>query len=682
MTPEDYNLNPGEMLKVLRAMQVRMRNVALRHIDSIGPRTLRVLQDLDLFKDETPAIGDDVDLAVLRDPHHPKRQNISNGPLVLYLIEGDEPKLMAIELPLFFLSESQDVRKAVLECVKKMLVNNPMFLTPKTSAIVKEYRDALRSDNPRDWRPASVAIYDAFYDDVFIALNGTRQCLTSKPVIEDSLNSYTTRLIHPTVTSLDSISLSVSHLEQDHKALSKRLSDMIAQASNLAELCSTYLAELGFLPFAPSYGLASAVSKWLGLNPDVDVWQEVWGWAHTESSPLSRYHACSVFVLLPGLIPDGKLPDLWNEVVAVVQDSEIRETDHPEYEMWALRRDLARHYTFHLEARLPDNDGGSIGCFAWWFAEQVAAIFPANARAAKFYRENWVKPALDLSTPIWMTANAPIQYSFLRYITFIQQSPWAVALLTLIGEQLENLAPGEQAEEIQAKFNETIVRNAIFSLPFPIETPSDPTFVLECSFADTVLKWAQYQKEEVRKSLLELVSTSQTLGSSAGLCCALRKLGESSLADQVAVCIALKAKVAIDPTVAEDVWEVISDAKWRREVLGKMERKTLAVFIESLNVLLVDNRDKWLSHLPHYLAELCEEEEDEERRQDLFLYVIHTSLASDTVSAVCRLIRGDQKAKFVDYVKAYRSRIEPMLSGCPPWVAGKLRGLLASLYVH
>lgn len=108
----------------------------------------------------------------------------------------------------------------------------------------------------------------------------------------------------------------------------------------------------------------------------------------------------------------------WSEVLAVVKDSDRKGADRSEYEPWAFRRDLARHYTFHLEARLPDNDGANIGCFAWWFAERVAAIFPADADAAKFYRENWVISASDLSSLIWLTASAPIQHSFLRYVTF------------------------------------------------------------------------------------------------------------------------------------------------------------------------------------------------------------------------------------------------------------------------
>jgi len=85
--------------------------------------------------------------------------------------------------------------------------------------------------------------------------------------------------------------------------------------------------------------------------------------------------------------------------------------------------------------------------------------------------------------------------------------------------------------------------------------------------------------------------------------------------------------------------------------------------------------------LPHYIAELCEKTDDEERRRHLFFYVLYTSLASDTVSAVRRLLRGDHKAKFLGLAKEYRDRVEATRSEYPPWVAGKIRSLIANLRV-
>ena len=681
MKPKSQNPDPEKMQIVMQAMLIRMRNVSLHHFERIGPRTLRTLQDLNLIGDVTLNIGDDVDLAVLRDQKHARRHSLSDGPLMLYETEEDEPKQMLVELPVLFFSDVRDVRQAALECIEKIFVKKPMISTPKTAAILKKSRDALISEMPRIWRPAAVDIYDALYDDVLIALHGVRQCLESKPVIQDSLNFYSLKVIHPSVTSLDSISLYTGHPEQDHGTLEKLLSDMVARASNLKVLCGSYIVNLGFLPLAPAYSLATAVRKWLISNPDVDPWEEVWGWANAESTPISRYHACSVFVLIPELIPEGKLPDLWSEVFAVVQDTDSKGAVHPEYEPWALRRDLARHYTFHLEAHLPDSDGASIAYFAWWLSEQVAGLFPADAGAARFYRENWVKPASDLSSQIWLAASTPLQRSFLRYVTFTVQSPWAGSLLILMGKHLDELAPAEQAKEVQMIFHKAMVSNTLFLLPFPIEDPGEPTFALECSFADTVLKWAKYQTEEHKKGLQQLVAMSRKLRARDGICDALRKLDEFGLPDQIATCIALKAKVYTDPILAEGLCEIISDAEWRKDILGGVDQQVQDLLIESLNMLLIDNGDKWSTHLPHYIAELCEKEEDEERRRVLFLYVIHTSLASDTVSAVRRLLRGDQKAKFVEYVNEYRSRVEVMHFYYPPWVAGKLRGLMASMHV-
>jgi len=116
-------------------------------------------------------------------------------------------------------------------------------------------------------------------------------------------------------------------------------------------------------------------------------------------------------------------------------------------------------------------------------------------------------------------------------------------------------------------------------------------------------------------------------------------------------------------------------------VLGTIEERVLGLLIEGFSILGASEQGLWFSELPHYVAELCESADDDERRQQLFLYVIHLSLASDTVSAVRRLLRGQQKAKFDETVQGYREGIEARWSKYPPWVQGRMRGLLASLRV-
>jgi len=427
--------------------------------------------------------------------------------------------------------------------------------------------------------------------------------------------------------------------------------------------------------------MGTVVRNWLSAHPDTDAWREVWAWANASFGPIPRYHACFVFVQYPELVPEGKLPELWKEIIGVVYKPDKKEPEEIEYETWALRRDLACHYVRHLESLLPDTDSANIGCFALWFSEQVARLFPDTQDASRFYREKWVKPPADTSIDIWLAASPHIRRSFLRYAIFMIPFPFAIGLFCVMGEKLEQLAPEKQSEEIRAQFHKSLILHFVSYIPFPVQTPDDPTYSIQCSMAETILRWAQYQVEGERKALEHLVASNQELGSANGLCKALRKLADSKLADQIAVAIALKAKAYNDPSITEGVWEVLSDAAWRQAVLGNVDERVLGLLVEAFSIFQIDNQDKWSSLLPHYIAELCEKTEDAERRRHLFRYVIHTSLASETVSAVRRLLRGGQKDKFLELVNEYREGVESMRSEYPPWVAGKLRGLMANLHV-
>lgn len=682
MTQPEQRPSLEDMQKVFRGMQVRMRNYALHHHGHIGARTLVALQDLDLFEDPVEdRLGASIDLEVLCNPEHPRRMRLPPGPLLLYLTQGEKPKRMVVEVPVLLFSELPDVRKAAFAYLERMVADGSLPVTPKTRDVLEKSRAGVLSETSHDWRPAAIALSDAFCDDVQVALEGARQSLHCEPIIQDSLNTYVPRVIQPAVSSLDSLAPEVRNPEAEHPRLLEIIAAIVREAGSLGDACARYHARLGHLPLAPPYAMSEVVARWTAEHPAAEAWTEVWGWARGAAGPIPRYHACTVFVLRPELIPDGKLPDLWQELVGVVHESGKKGADSVEHEPWALRRDLARHFAYHLEAHLPDNDGANIASFAWWFAERVASLFPDEPASAQFYRKNWVEPAADKSVHMWLAASPHIGRSFLRYVTATVSSPWATALLTLMGSTMERLVPQDQSAETQARFHEALVSCLIGALPVTVESPPDPTYAQECALGETALKWAAHQPEDQRKALEQLVATSRTLGSAAGLCKALREMAGKSLADQVAVALALKARAYTEPTLAPAVWEVVSDAEWRQSVLGTVEDRVLGLVIEALALIQADAREKWFSLFPHYIAELCEKTDNDERRRQLFLYVLHTSLASDTVSAVRRLLRGTQKGKFLELVKEYRERAESMWALYPPWVAGKVRALLASLRV-
>lgn len=673
--------SPEDVQKVRRGINTRMRNYALFQFEGIDARTRVALQNLDILDAETEPIGEGVDPDMVRNSSHVQRESLPAGPLILYTVQTPKPARMLLELPVLLLSELPAVRKASLANLEQMIAEGSMEVTPKTRNVMGEAHAAILSDDGNKWRPAAISVYDALNDDVFVALHGVRQSLSCDPVIKDSLNVFTPRVLFPRVSSLDSMSLEVQKPETQQSILSEIVQSTVAEAQTLGDACARYYSRAGHLPLAPPYGMGEVVSQWMSGHPDTDAWTAVWTWARAAFGPVPRYHACSVFVLRPDLIPLGKLAELWLAIMTIVQPSAHTPQDRSEDERWTLRRDLARHFVYHVEAQLSETEGANIACSGWWLAEKVCSLFPDNSESAKFYREKWVKPAFERSALVWLSANPLIGRSYSRYMITVLNSPWGSSLLALMGSKLEALAPFEQSEEFNTQFHEALVTNMVSTLPFPAAIPTTPTYALELSLTETALKWALPQPEGQRTLIEGIVALGRKLGTTDGFCESLRKLAEIPLADQLAVTMSLKAHAYNTPALTAPVWGILSDADWRNRTLTAVDLPILGLLIEAFSLMAVQQQGEWFTQMPHFLAELCEKATDDERRRQLFLYVIHTSLTSDTVSAVCRLLRGPQKAKFMEAAKEYRTQTENLWAWYPPWVQSRLRGLLANMHV-
>jgi hypothetical protein len=193
--------------------------------------------------------------------------------------------------------------------------------------------------------------------------------------------------------------------------------------------------------------------------------------------------------------------------------------------------------------------------------------------------------------------------------------------------------------------------------------------------------WAESLEGDQKSAMVQIVETSRTLQTVDGLCMALRTLISSPMADQVAVALAMKSKAQIDPSVSEGVWEVLSDAEWRSDVLGTIEQGVLGLLFDAFLIFQVNEGGKWSYSLLHFMVQLCEAAESADRREVLFYGVIQASLAADSVSAIRRLLSGSEKSQFVELVANYRQSVETTWPRYPRWVQGRLRGLLASLRV-
>lgn len=177
------------------------------------------------------------------------------------------------------------------------------------------------------------------------------------------------------------------------------------------------------------------------------------------------------------------------------------------------------------------------------------------------------------------------------------------------------------------------------------------------------------------------MTTSRTLASTEQINSILCRLGDKSLADQIAIAFILRMKAYTDKALESSIGKILSDIDRRKQVFGSAEEGVLGILMEALTILQVQTQEKWSLLLSHYIAEVCEQTEDEDRCRQLFLFLLYSSLASDTVSAIRRLLKGDRKARFDKYSKEFRKYVESMWPCYPHWVQGRLRGLMECLLV-
>lgn len=676
------NSKHKKMTSLLHVLKMRMCNSALHFSKTIDIRSLRVLQRLHLLKIKAGSSDDDIEISILQNPTHPLRRALPAGPLLLYNNKDDASKVTVVEIPVLLLSGNKYIRKEALELLRQLVLTKTFTGTQRTRNILNAQNDLLVTDDYSKWIQTAILLYDVVTDDFLISLHGLRQSISSDPVIQASLNNYAPKVLRPTLSSLDTILLDVMNPESEHDKISNRINKIVAESRTLADACSEYYLKLGYLPFAPKYSMLMIVKGWLDIHPGVEAWTEIWNWVETTPGPIPKYHACFVFAQCPELIPAEKTSSLWSEILKVVSanvnvtDVELAHCD------WLLRLELSRHYSYHLETIIPDSKGDVIRCIAWWLSERVASIFPENPQSAKYYLDRWVEPSLELSRSIWYSASPQTQATFLRYITYALYSPWALSLLSVMSSKLEILRLKEQSVETQAQIINSLLWHLIFSMPFPVnDTSSDPTLSLEIFSENNISRYTDYISVEQQKDFDRLIQMSRELNTGDGLRNALQNLKEASVTEQLSISLAIKAKAYIDPQMSDIIWDVLSQEKWRREILCSVDINILLLLFETFSILQIQTRDKWFYILPHYVADICDTVEDDEKRRLLFNYVLRTSLSADNVGAVRRLLQGTNKGKYLAYIQIFIDRYEELRSLYPPHVVGKMRALIANLRI-
>jgi hypothetical protein len=657
-----------------------MAHVALLHLDAVDARTAVILKGCGLLeRDSLDDRGDQREMAaIVADPSHPKHVPLSLGPSVV--VRQDDTHRVVVPVPILLLSSDPDIRAKAVEHLERMTGHDAMLVTPRTEDILRNCRAIVLSTESPGWRAAAERVYDAVKDDYLCNIAGLRQ--SAELGFDEGIAEYLTAVLRPTVTSLDSINLEFWNPGQQRSAISEFIKEVVGDSRDIGEGLDRYYSRLGHLPLADRFGVGEVVRKWAARSDQVKgVWERIWEWAERTPSPVRRYHACVAFVTNPHLITPEHLPKLWNAILEILYDSSSDEGTAEWTQAWRVRCDLARHYCHHLECRLPGAESERIANLSWWLAERVAVLLGKSPDRISTFGIDRVASESSVSSQIWHLAHPRVVPSALRYATLYCRSTWSVSLLSLLARALPALDPGGLGADDRRRVEATL-KGCLFGM-FPPSPPAEDeeTYAFDRGVHNTAKVWAEtVPPVDPTSTVSAFAIATSKLNEVGEFEAALRRLCSSPQDEQMLVTQALTVRAYVNSAPADLLFELMADEQWRNQVLRDGDDSSVQSLFDALQELTLQKNEKWAWDLPHRFVLTCEASWNKpERRALLFAMVVLSSLSTDSVSALQRLLTPGRRVELSSDIKYWRERIEEVRTLAPPWIGARLRAILAGL---
>lgn len=655
--------------------------LAIEHLKRVDARTLTILQKNDIFTSLNPDEKYEGLLPILTNRDHPDRLSIGPGPVFCYLAKKDPPGAIMLNITEVLFARDIVLRKAVLDYFSYLEDGEIPILTAKNRGLLKTLGGDILSDDKQKWQDAAVALYDALEEDWYCNYAGLRQCLHRDFV--SGVEQYLTKVIRPTIRSVESVTLGVWESSKQKEDIKKTLHEIVNGNSDITLALNEYLIRFGHLPLASDLSIVSLVDGWQSEHENIEnIWDTLWSWADSFKLPLPRYHVCLYFASNPNLVPENKHEELWHEIAEVVFLPNDEESESDWTPFWKMFCDISKHYCYHLETRLPYRNGERIASQAGWLAFQVCRAFTLEKEDVRHLRKKTFLPELINSSRMCQIASPCIQPSSLRYLTLKTKSIFALSLQSVIGNNIESLSPDLINKEDFKKIHNALIGAVLAVYPTFIESDSDEAYAFDQSPLIMANKWITYTNEEgMQKDMMNaFIQGSEKLMKSENLTDLLEKFTESHSGDQIFIATYLRNKVFTEEVSLDEIWNVVDNANWREAAFSKSHPSILELLFDTLNEIQTRYQDKWSYNLPHFYALECEKCEDKKRKEYLFACVIRSSLCGSTVSGIQRLLKSEDKHCYQGYVKHWRGQLEENNKWAPEWVKARIRPVLAVLH--
>jgi hypothetical protein len=634
--------------------------LAIKHLKKVDARTLTVFQKHNIFDSLESKVNYEEILPILENPEHLDRRPIGSGPLFCFLAKKDPPEANVVNMADLLFGTNIILRKASLDYFNSIEDGEIPFLTSKSRGILKTLGEALLSDDKQKWRDAAITIYDALEEDWYCNYAALRQCLSRNFI--PGVEHYLTKTIRPTIPSVESVTPGVWETSKQKEKIQAKIEQIVADNSNIVNALNKYFMVFGHMPLALDLSTISLVNKWQSVHGNIEnIWDTLWAWADSFELPLPRYHVCIYFISNPNLVPEAKYKDLWHEIAEIVFLSDDEEAGLKWTQSWKMFCDIARHYCCHLETHLPYMNGEKIASQAWWLALQMCKAFTSEKEAVKHLRKETFLPELTNSSRIWEIASPFIQPSSLRFLTLNTQSIFALSLQSVLGNNIESLNPKSMCKEDFKKIENAMIGVILAVYPPVLKTDSEKIYAFDDSPLIMAKKWVSYiDKDNKQEEMINaFIIGIEKLMKSESLSGLLNRFVETHSGDQILIANYFKNMVFTEEVSLDEIWKVIDDFNWREAAFGKSHPM----------------------NLPHFYALECEKCEDKKRKEYLFACTIRSSLCGNTISGIQRLLKGENKHSYQDYINHWRTRLEDTHKWAPEWVKARIRPVLAMLHL-
>ena len=259
---------------------------------------------------------------------------------------------------------------------------------------------------------------------------------------------------------------------------------------------------------------------------------------------------------------------------------------------------------------------------------------------------------------------------------------WSLSLVCQLSPETMRILLSAATEPQKKALQEAVSGNLVNL--FPIRHVDD---ILVYAFDEGCVEVARTlaestEKQQYKEMLISFVDGVVKITGKAGVEEFLKRLPEGNAADQLLSVHAVQIEASMDRAPKELIWDCLVDREWIKRVFGTLSPMCAEHLFEGLKEIQLRTKGKWDEQLPHLYASLCEDlHEKTEKRKLFFAFVVISSLASGSVSAVDRLLKGGDRFDYKEDVDDWRQRIEHINPLVPPWCRARLRAMLASLRV-